>query len=369
VLAILDWLVAALIGIHFGIPLIYFAYFRNIAKKPWDIKIDDKYRPMITVILPTYNESEIIKERLDNLDQQEYPRSRMEVIVVDCSNDGTADIVEKWFTTTMDPDLKILKEKARGGKLHALEAAIEHVSEDCKVVVFTDADAFWEHDALARATNYLADPHVGAITASITYRSPKNRFLENTYRNYYNVVRVGESKVHSTPVHNGPFLAIKWDLLREAGLPTFVGSDDSAFGSSIAFRGYRALQVDDIIVEEPVRGNQVLRRIRRAQHLLLNFHKTKGYMKAKRLYRKSSFDNIWKLEWWLHVINPWLLLISILFLLIDVMWFKSLIGLVLLATGLTFLVWKTFRMWILQQLYLIAAATRNLWTKAAVWKK
>jgi len=367
--AILEWLVAVFSGIHFGIPLTYFAYLRSVVRKPWGIEFDTSYKPLITVILPTCNESAIIEERLDNLRQQEYPRDLLEVVVVDSSNDGTADVVEKWSESNRNLDLKVLREKARRGKLHALEVAVEHVSEDCEVVVFTDADALWQHDALSRAVSYLADPQVGAITASIRYTGSKDEFLENTYRNYYNAVRVGESKIHSTPVHNGPFIAIKWGLLREVGLPTFAGSDDSAFGSFVAFMGYRALQVDDIVVEEPIRGNQVLRRIRRAQHLLLNFRMTRRFAKKRELYRKSSFDRIWKLEWFLHLVNPWFLLISASLLLSDVVLFKSLVSLALALIGVAFLGLKAFRMWIFQQFYLVAAAARNLWTKEAVWRR
>jgi glycosyltransferase involved in cell wall biosynthesis len=337
--------------------------------KPWNITFDANFKPKVTVILPTYDEADIIEQRLENLQQQDYPKELMEVLIVDSSDDETASIVKKWVRRENDMNLKLIREAERRGKIHALELALKYISPDCEVIVFTDADVFWHPEALSKVVSYLSDHSVGASTASIVYTDIENSFLEDAYRDYYNIIRVAESKVHSTPIHNGPLLAIKAELLRSAGLPTFPGSDDSAFGSFVAFNGYRAVQADDIIIKEPIRGNQVLRKIRRAQHLLINFLTTKRYAKKRGLYRKSLFDRIWRMEWYFHVVNPWLLMVSIAFFLIDVTLFKSLISMVLLSIGLAFLALKTFRMWFLQQLYLTVAAIRNLWTKDVMWKK
>ena len=151
--------------------------------------------------------------------------------------------------------------------------------------------------------------------------------------------------------------------------PIFPGSDDSSFGSFIAFTGYRAIQADDIQVKEPIRGNQFRRKIRRAQHLLLNFLKTKQYAKKFGVYKHiEPFEKIWRMEWWLHVVNPWLLIASIILLITAVLYGSSL-ALILLGIGLALLVLKTYRTWALQQIYLVIASVRNLWTSENVWSK
>jgi hypothetical protein len=102
---------------------------------------------------------------------------------------------------------------------------------------------------------------------------------------------------------------------------------------------------------------------------LLNFLKTKRYAKKHEVYKPAkSFEKIWKIEWWLHVVNPWLLITSIMLLLISVSC-GSLVALIILGIGLMFLTLKTYRAWILQQLYLVIAAVRNLWTKETLWSK
>jgi len=365
----LELVALILAGIHFGVPLAYYYYAKTRwLPKPWNVKVDENYRPKVTIILPTHNEAEFIWNRLNDIYAQNYPRNLVEVIVSDDgSDDGTVDLVKKWAFEHRDVDLKLVEEREWKGKLSAVLESLKHVSSESSIVVFTDADVFWEPDALNKATKYFADPSVGAVTSSIVYSDGET--FENIYRNYYNIIRVAESKIYATPVHNGPFLAIRTELLRKFGLPTFPGSDDSSFGSYIALLGFRAIQVDNVTVREPTRGNQFRRKIRRAQLLLSNFLKTKRYVKKLGVYKRTKpFEKIWKVEWWLHVANPWLLIVCVFLLLVDV-FHSSLIALILLGIGLMLLVLRVYRTWVLQQLYLIMAAIRNLWTKEIMWNK
>jgi glycosyltransferase involved in cell wall biosynthesis len=366
---LLELLALVLAGIHFGVPLIYYLYLKSrCLNKSWNIKIEEIYKPKVAIVLPTYNEAEFIWQRLDNIYAQDYPKELMEVVVVDsASEDKTADLVKKWISERNNIDLKLIEEPVRKGKLSAVLESLKYVSSESSIVIFTDADALWEPSALRKAAMYFADPTIGAVTSSIVYSNDKT--FENTYRDYYNTVRIAESKIYSTPVHNGPFLAIRTELLRKFGLPVFPGSDDSSFGSYIALLGFRAIQADNIAVKEPVRGSQFRRKVRRAQHLLLNFLKTKQYAKKIGVYEPTkTFEKIWKIEWWLHVVNPWLLITSIILLLISVSC-GSLVALIILGAGLMFLTLKTYKAWILQQLYLVIAAVRNLWTKETLWSK
>jgi len=361
-----------LIVVHFGTPLAYYWYAKTRwLPKPWNIRVDGNYKPKVTVIIPTYNEAEFIQSKLDNIYDQDYPKSLMEVIVADsASTDGTTELVEEWSSKHTDINLELIKEPIRRGMVPALNYALQHCQIHGEITVFTDVDAFWDADALTRVTKYFADPSVGAITASIMPTTLGNDFLEDVYRNYYNLLRIAESKVYSTPVHNGVFMAFRTELLyKMGGLPSYTGNNDSTPASVVAFMGYRAIQVDDVIVKEPVRESQLHRKIRRAQHLLLSFLKTKEYTKKLGVYRYTKpFERIWKVEWWLHLVSPWLLITSVILLVMDA-FYGSFTAIALLGAGLIFLMSKLYRMWVLQQVYLVVAALRNLWTKEMVWSR
>lgn len=54
--------------IHFTIPLAYYYYLKKKwLNKPWNLKLNPNYRPKITVVVPTYNETELIEKKLNNI--------------------------------------------------------------------------------------------------------------------------------------------------------------------------------------------------------------------------------------------------------------------------------------------------------------
>ena len=359
-----------LIAIHFGTPLAYYWHAKTRwLPKPWNIRVNENYRPKVTVIIPTYNEAEFIQSKLDNIYDQDYPKSLLEVIVVDSASiDGTTELVKEWSSKHKDINLELIKEPIRRGMVPALNYALKHIARDNEIVIFTDADAFWEPATLKKVVKYFADLSVGAVTTCIIPLGEDGDAIEGKYRNYYNVVRVAESKIHSTPVHNGVFIAYRKKLLDMiGGLPTYTGNNDSTPASLIAFAGYRAIQLDDAIAKEPLRSDQTKRKIRRAQHLVLHFIHTKRYAKKLRIYRKTLFDMIWNIEAYLHLANPWLLPVgSVLFVLSTFQ--GSLSAAFLLTLGLVLLVLRIYRTWVLQQVYLVIASLRTIWTKEIAWQ-
>jgi len=361
----------ALAAVHFGVPLHYYLYLKwRWLSKPWGVSVDPSYRPRVSVVIPTYNEAGFIEVKLDNIYGQDYPRDRLEVIVVDsASDDRTPELVKKWAREHPEFRLILLEEPIRRGMVPALNYALNYVSKDSEIVMFTDADSFWEPSTLKHVVKYFADPSIGAVTSCIVPLQERDVHLEVTYRDYYNVIRVGESKIRCTPVHNGALVAFRRELLEKiGGLPTYTGNNDSTPASLIAFMGYRAIQIDDTVVKEPIRRGQVMRKIRRAQHLILHFMYTKRYAKKLDLYRKTAFDKIWRIEAYLHLINPWLLLVAVLLLAISAA-MKSIAAFSLLMVGALLMFVKPYRTWILQQLYLAIATIRNIRTKEIAWRK
>jgi len=94
--------------------------------------------------------------------------------------------------------------------------------------------------------------------------------VEEGYRQYYNVLRVAESKVYATPIFHGELAAFKTNLLKGLdGFPTDIGADDSHTATKISLKGFRAIIPDDLWVEKRVPEEKYFSwRIRRAQHPL-----------------------------------------------------------------------------------------------------
>lgn len=320
----------------------------------------------VSVIVPTYNEAGRIWRKLENIYLQKYPRELLEIVVVDsASTDGTVEIVKKWGESRRDVSLKVVEESVRRGKGPALNAALKVASGE--IVVITDADALWRDGALRRAVSYFSDGSVGAVSCVKLPARSGVAGVESGYREFYNLVRVGESKAFATPVFHGEFAAFRRDLLEKlGGFDTEVGADDSYTAVRLASMGYRALVVDDVVcVEEvPVGGEYHSWRIRRAQHLIQSF--AKGLRHVWKMDRR--FKPVFLANAFMHLVNPWLLWVGASLAVVGA-FLGSWISAALVAAGAALMFVKAYRSWVFAQFYLSVAAVRNLWNKELVWKK
>jgi len=350
-----------------GLPLAYYLYLKTMwLNKPWGIKRDPSYKPRITIIVPTYNEAELIESKLDDLARQDYPGELMEVVVIDsASTDGTPEKVEEWARRNPRLKLVLIREPARRGKAFALNNALGYATGD--IIVITDVDATWSSsDTLSNAISWFSDPTVGAVTCLKIPAGKGLMSVEEGYREFYNIVRLAESKKHSTPVFHGELAAFRRSLLeRVGGFSISIGADDSHTATRVALMSYRSIAVDNAccIEKAPSRGYHAWR-IRRAQHLVQHFTKTMKWL----LRAPKELKLVLLAETWLHLANPWPLLVSTLLLLYLAIT-SSTIALALLALGAPLLVLKPFRAWIATQIYLVIAVLRNTWTKEIVWRK
>ena len=357
-----------LVVVHFGTPLAYYWYAKTRwLPKPWNIRVDENYRPKVTVIVPTYNEAGFIEKKLNNIYEQEYPKDKLEVIIVDsASDDGTPELVRKWASDHPNVNLKLIEEGERRGKALALNLALKQAHGD--IVIIADADAWWSsRNTLKEVVKWFTDPVVGAVSCLKKPADAGVAGVEEGYRRYYNVLRLAESKAWSTPIFHGELAAFRRNLLEKlGGFPTDIGADDSHTASRIALMRYRAIIPEGLWVEETVPNKGYFWwRVRRAQHLVQHFARTlKKIGQAPKEFRK-----ILAIETFLHLANPYLLLASAILLLVSIAITYSLIALSILTLGTTLLTIKQYRTWIIQQFCLIVAGIRNLWTKDIIWSK
>lgn len=108
--------------------------------------------PTVSVIIPTYNRKELLRETLNSLAQQTYPSDRFEVIIVDDgSTDGTAGITEEAFPFIV----RYYWQKNQG------DAAARNLGtrqSEADILVFLDDDILVEDGYLT----YLVQAHNGA---------------------------------------------------------------------------------------------------------------------------------------------------------------------------------------------------------------
>ncbi|MGB9022436.1 MAG: glycosyltransferase [Candidatus Bathyarchaeia archaeon] len=357
--------------VHFLTPIAYYTYLSRFCTIS-TVEISDKdYKPRMTIVVPTYNEAPLVAGKLNDLINQHYPLNHIDLLLVDsASTDGTIEIATKWKHNNPNVGFHIVLEKARRGKAAALGTALQYVSQE--IVIFTDADSIWAPDALEKSMPYFSDPEVCAVTGVKEPQSHSGE-IETEYRDFYNRVRVWESNLHSTPVFNGEFAAFRKSILQKlGGFPLGIGADDSHMATLVALDNGRAIAAPDVKVYEvvPEKLEQLKAwRVRRAKHLTQHFVRSMRRIGSA----PAGFRGILAMEAFLNLVNPWLLLLALAFLLTSVVLGSSALWLfVVLALFVTLvLVGRTRRVflaWTINQLVLCYAMLAGVRSMELVWK-
>ena len=103
--------------------------------------------PFVTVIVPLYNDSELLRYCLSSLCLQTYPQERYEVIVVDNGSDENIQPLIKEFS-----DIKFFKEE-RPGSYSARNSGILHANGE--ILAFTDSDCNPSRDWIEKGVTTL----------------------------------------------------------------------------------------------------------------------------------------------------------------------------------------------------------------------
>ena len=121
--------------------------------------------PVVTIQLPIYNELYVIERLIDRVTEFEWPKDKLEIQLLDDSNDETvqivADRVAYWKERGFDIE-HIRREERTGFKAGALAYGLE-VSKGEFVAIF-DADFLPERDFLKQSVpKFLANEKIGVV--------------------------------------------------------------------------------------------------------------------------------------------------------------------------------------------------------------
>ncbi|MBS1878518.1 MAG: glycosyltransferase [Actinobacteria bacterium] len=237
VAAILFWLSAGLlVYTHLGYPLVLALLtrtrFRQRDLDRPELTGPSSDLPTVSLIIPAYDEEDVIEAKVANALALDYPRERLQLIVAsDGSADRTAELARR-------AGAGLVLELAPGGKVAALNAAAEQAAGD--VLAFSDANSIWTRDALRKLVAPFADRGVGYVCGQVRFVDAGGDNLEGAYWRYEMAVREMESALAGVTAGNGAIYAVR----RDAYLPLAAsGSHDLSFPFLLAKRRLRSLYV------------------------------------------------------------------------------------------------------------------------------
>ena len=231
--AALFWLLMGLVAyVYLGYPLCLWLL---AWRRPRPVR-RAAIAPPVTLIISAFNEEASIGRKLENAVALDYPRDRLEILVVsDGSTDGTDRIVQ----SCPDPRVRLLRLTVRQGKTAGLNLAVAQAHGE--LVVFSDANILYRKDMLRELVAGFADPEVGCVTGDARYvarDATAAHRQEAAYWGYEQQIRALESRLGSTVGGDGAIFAIRRSLYTP--LPSDA-INDLVIPLQIVARGFRAV--------------------------------------------------------------------------------------------------------------------------------
>ena len=175
----------------------------------------DDWTPSVSIIIPAYNESAYIAGCIRSVLALDYPKNKLEIIVVDDgSTDGTAAIARSFCEK--NPHLRVWS-KPNSGKADSMNRAIARAKGE--MVACLDADSYVSHYSLRRMLAHFDAPEVAAVASAVKIRKAHN-LVEEVQRIeylYYLFTRRILNALNCVTVTPGPFSIFRRKIFLEVG--------------------------------------------------------------------------------------------------------------------------------------------------------
>ncbi len=206
--------------------------------------------PSVSFVISAYNEADVIRRKLENTIALDYPRDLLEVVVISDASTDRTDAIAAEFTATHG--VRVARQPERAGKTAGLNRTVPTLRGD--IVVFSDANAVYERNALKMLVRNFADPQVGYVTGEARYVEGGKTAAdagERTYWDYEISIKKLETSLGSMVGGDGAIYAIRaflWQTLPPAAINDFLNP------LQIVSAGWRGVYEPEAICYEDTAG-------------------------------------------------------------------------------------------------------------------
>lgn len=259
----------------------------------------------VSVVLPTYNEELIVESKLAELVEIDYPKDKLEVVVVDSSTDDTAKVVREFAVENESHNIRLIKESERRGVATAVNMGVDAAGGD--VIFRTDCDSRIGDETIRNAVATLQDSEIGGVMGQQTEVLGESQ-VEADYRNLQARNQALESHLDSTFIVHGPCFAFRradFESIHPDSL-----ADDTEVGVNLRRQGKRVVLDPDMEFTESgvsdIRGRRQ-RKDRRAMGLIQMLVRSRDMIGGYGWYGRIVLP----FNWWFMIAAPWLMLVLV----------------------------------------------------------
>jgi cellulose synthase/poly-beta-1,6-N-acetylglucosamine synthase-like glycosyltransferase len=188
--------------------------------------------PAVDVVIAAFNEEVHIARRIANLLELDYPADRLRVLVgSDGSSDGTAALLR----AVTDPRVDVQIYEANRGKASVLNDLTARAT--APILVFSDANTEFDHQALRRLVAHFDDARVGGVSGELRLKRANGDNQDSLYWRIEQMLKTFEARIGALLGANGAIYAIRRELWRPLRTDTIC--DDFCVGMNVAATGRR----------------------------------------------------------------------------------------------------------------------------------
>ena len=233
---------AYLISLFFAV----FWFLVLLDKEPKDKTKKLKRYPMVSIVVPAYNEEKNILITLKSLIELDYQKDKLEIIVVnDGSADKTKELVDDFISKHKSNKIIPINQKNKG-KGAALNKGLRLSRGEFFVCL--DADSIVTKDALQKILPHFTDKNIAVVLPLLKVDMPKNlwqkmQWLEYIVNMFYKRLMSRLNCVHVAP---GPFSVYRKIILQKVGgFDENNITEDLEISLRLQSKNYRILQLLD----------------------------------------------------------------------------------------------------------------------------
>lgn len=294
--------------IGYGILLYLLVTIKRIAS-PGSTTASAQYEPPVTLVIPCFNEADMMDSKISNCRALNYPADKLSIIfITDGSTDQFAEVLQKY------PDIRLLHKDHRAGKTAAENRAMQYVTTP--IVIFSDANTILNPGAIKNLVKHFANPAVGCVAGEkrILTRAADSASAagESIYWQYESFLKKLDSALNSTVGAAGELVAFRSSLYKN--LPDDTLLDDFMQSMQIAANGYKIVYEPEAFATEQASANikeELKRKIRIAAgnwQAIKRLSGTLNFTKTPLLYFQYVSHKV--LRW---SVTPFLLIVIFLF--------------------------------------------------------
>lgn len=209
------------------------------------VKKETGFTPLVSILIAAYNEEKNIREKIQNTLGLDYPKDKLEIIVIsDGSTDRTDDIVSDFNNGR----IVLYRVEGRLGKTEARNRAVKIARGE--IIVFSDATTVYDKYAIKNLVRNFADPAVGAVSGRYDYikTGKSSMSLANIlYWRYENFIKSRQSEIKTLTGMSGCINSFRKGLYEP--LPAHI-IEDLVEPLKILEKGYRIVFEPEALAHE-----------------------------------------------------------------------------------------------------------------------